>query len=283
MVGRKQILVLLLICLSSAAEWITVFDEAQGCCNGPSFDNSDIRTLNFVSGGEALVDPPAWIDGGGYEVRIEWSATVNNTAAAAEVIGCPAGYNETDGGGDIPGWGDVNGKGGGATVTSCGECAAWCSSESTCQSFECSPSQLKCNLNTQPVPTTQGYQDFRFCSKDPNQAGGCACSEPDCDRPECATSNSASPLQPGFIQFTVPKGSNIFNQAFDDETRDTQDNFPIEQVASSGDFLGGAAGGAAGGAVSTASFCHACGKNGYRWADTCWGVTIAGDTNRECG
>jgi hypothetical protein len=64
--------------------------------------------------------------------------------------------------------------------------------------------------------------------------------------------------------FKVPAGKDIFRQ--------TTEDFEIGQVTSP-----------MGGIGSTAKFCHACTKNGYRWGDTCWAVVPSGDNNRQCG
>ena len=32
-----------------------------------------------------------------------------------------------------------------------------------------------------------------------------------------------------------------------------------------------------------AKFCHACVTGGYKWGDSCWGLTVADDPNRQCG
>ena len=65
-------------------------------------------------------------------------------------------------------------------------------------------------------------------------------------------------------EFTVPAGKNIFNQAFSGNRED----FSVTDVV--GTHYSG-----------SATFCHACKKNGYKWGDTCWGLTT--DTQRACG
>ena len=76
---------------------------------------------------------------------------------------CPAGYVLNVG--DISGWGSVNGVGGGEKVASCSECGSKCTSEPECNSFECSVTKLKCNLNRATVPKIRPNQDYMFCSK----------------------------------------------------------------------------------------------------------------------
>jgi len=76
---------------------------------------------------------------------------------------CVAGYEFNSG--DIPGWGQVDGHGGGQAVTDCTECATFCTQVSSCLSYECSPTALKCNLNALRFPNGGAYLDYAFCSK----------------------------------------------------------------------------------------------------------------------
>mmetsp|Transcript_6066 Transcript_6066/g.11347 ORF Transcript_6066/g.11347 Transcript_6066/m.11347 type:complete len:208 (-) Transcript_6066:107-730(-) len=64
--------------------------------------------------------------------------------------------------------------------------------------------------------------------------------------------------------FKVPAGKDIFSQ--------TEGDFQIDQVTSTMAEIGW-----------TATFCHACTKDGYRHGDTCWAVVPSGDNNRQCG
>ena len=77
--------------------------------------------------------------------------------------GCATGYSSRTG--DVAGWGEINGKGNGQSVPDCDGCATLCSSEPSCMSYECSPSALKCNLNTAATPTQTTYLDYMFCSR----------------------------------------------------------------------------------------------------------------------
>merc|ERR1719445_1046283 len=72
---------------------------------------------------------------------------------------CATGYYAQSG--DIPG----NGIGGLQQVTNCNHCAAKCWSDGNCSSYECSPTELKCNLNTGRNPTAPAYKDYVFCTK----------------------------------------------------------------------------------------------------------------------
>ena len=78
---------------------------------------------------------------------------------------CSGGYNAIPG--DIGGWGAVNGIGNGRAVTNCQECNMLCDQQGTaCQSTECSPTALRCNLNAKGVPDiSNGYLDYVFCQK----------------------------------------------------------------------------------------------------------------------
>eukprot|EP01083_Nonionella_stella_P138862 422686_1 len=79
--------------------------------------------------------------------------------------GCPVGYYQQIG--DIGGWGSVNGAGQGQSVANCEACAKLCSGQAHCNSFECSPSQLKCNLNAAANPSIlTSYGDYKFCTKE---------------------------------------------------------------------------------------------------------------------
>ena len=80
-------------------------------------------------------------------------------------MACPSHYTEFVG--DCPGRGSVGGYGGMLTHgTGMAQCAAWCDSQSDCNSIEVSPSTLQCNLNSLcTTPTSGQYGDFRYCVK----------------------------------------------------------------------------------------------------------------------
>ena len=78
-------------------------------------------------------------------------------------MGCSGVYYEQIG--DIPGFGSVDGKGGGHSVLSCDDCAEMCSSTSKCKSYECSHTAWRCNLNSAADPTRAAYGDYNFCTK----------------------------------------------------------------------------------------------------------------------
>merc|ERR1712130_515506 len=77
---------------------------------------------------------------------------------------CAVGYFG-DRKGDIPGWTYVEGAGAGEWIANCGECADLCSVRDKCLSYQCSPSELKCNLNSVTDPTRPKVRDYMFCSK----------------------------------------------------------------------------------------------------------------------
>ena len=79
---------------------------------------------------------------------------------------CEIGYKQIDG--DILGSGSIAGRGSREDVASCAECATICSKIDTCLSYECSLTELKCNLNTAAVPNTNNQQDWIFCVKNIN-------------------------------------------------------------------------------------------------------------------
>jgi len=87
---------------------------------------------------------------------------------------CGDGYYAESG--DISGWGEVDGIGGGMTVDDCNECAEKCSGLLACKSYECgftkqsakgriNTKKWRCNLNKDAHPSREKYDKFRFCSK----------------------------------------------------------------------------------------------------------------------
>merc|ERR1711957_453755 len=81
-----------------------------------------------------------------------------------EVRPCAPGYEMEAG--DLPGWG-TGGIGGRISADTSLVCAGLCSAKTNCLSFEWSPTQKKCNLNTEAHPTGRPYRDFDFCSRLP--------------------------------------------------------------------------------------------------------------------
>lgn len=67
--------------------------------------------------------------------------------------------------------GDVPGAGSNHFLASSGidspkKCAEFCAKNRGCGSYEFSPSELKCNINTENEPTSEKiYKDYQFCSK----------------------------------------------------------------------------------------------------------------------
>merc|ERR1712241_326811 len=106
------------------------------------------------------------------ELRCNLNTVANPTAGAYKDYAfctkkiCRYGYHEQIG--DIPGWGTVLGVGGGQQVSNCDECAQLCSAgykKNIALSYECSPTELKCNCNTGANPTAPAYKDYVFCTK----------------------------------------------------------------------------------------------------------------------
>ena len=75
---------------------------------------------------------------------------------------CPQGYQLTQG--DIPGWGNSI-KPGGYLNQNIGQCKDLCNANNLCCSFEWSPTERRCNLNQECVPTEGKYKDYLFCHK----------------------------------------------------------------------------------------------------------------------
>merc|ERR1719499_273113 len=68
--------------------------------------------------------------------------------------------------GDVPGSGSNQFVAGIGEIDSAKKCAQYCDKEEGCGSYEFSPSELKCNVNTENEPTTTKiYKDYQFCSK----------------------------------------------------------------------------------------------------------------------
>jgi len=67
--------------------------------------------------------------------------------------------------GDVPGAGS-NHFLASAGIDSAKKCAEYCTKNKGCGSYEFSPSELKCNINTENEPTSEKiYKDYQFCSK----------------------------------------------------------------------------------------------------------------------
>ena len=99
-----------------------------------------------------------------YKIHFNWSFLITfkyKWSVSIIVIGsCPSGYVDRDG--DLPGWGTDIGS---QLDLSLEDCAGRCNSESTCLSFEHSPTEIKCNLNQIAEPSRGTYRDYIFCTK----------------------------------------------------------------------------------------------------------------------
>ena len=74
---------------------------------------------------------------------------------------CPAQY--TNYAGDVPGWGSIRSL---LSINNVASCARNCDLTSGCCSFEYSPTERRCNLNTECKPTTAAvHKDYTFCVK----------------------------------------------------------------------------------------------------------------------
>merc|ERR1711902_133226 len=79
-------------------------------------------------------------------------------------IECANGYYPQIG--DTPGSGIVDGAGSAQQVPTCNKCAKLCSDRDNCLSYECSKTELKCNLNSDADPLrTKAHKDYAFCTK----------------------------------------------------------------------------------------------------------------------
>lgn len=77
---------------------------------------------------------------------------------------CGFGYHSVVG--DVIGSGKIGAHGGNESVLHCGVCAGYCTSQSSCQSYECSPSLRRCNLNSISSPNGPAQPSFSLCVKD---------------------------------------------------------------------------------------------------------------------
>jgi len=67
--------------------------------------------------------------------------------------------------GDVPGSGSSKLSNTGS-IDSADKCAEYCNKNKDCGSYEFSPSELRCNVNTESEPTSKKiYKDYQFCSK----------------------------------------------------------------------------------------------------------------------
>ena len=74
---------------------------------------------------------------------------------------CPSKY--TPHAGDVPGWGSI---GSFPSISDIGICEDKCDLTTGCCSFEYSPTEKICNLNTECRPTkAEVYKDYAFCMK----------------------------------------------------------------------------------------------------------------------
>jgi hypothetical protein len=77
---------------------------------------------------------------------------------------CSEGYTRQPG--DVQGWGKINLRGGGEIVKDCDDCGTLCDGISSCVSYECSPTERKCNLNDSGMRTSfTDYADYMYCRK----------------------------------------------------------------------------------------------------------------------
>ena len=109
-----------------------------------SLTSTNPRRLKFERSGSTL---SAYVDG------------------QLKVTNAICGLNYYPQAGDIPNYGTVGGRGGGETVTDCNDCAELCDLFAECNSYECDPVSLRCNLNAALNPSEGPYSTWMFCSK----------------------------------------------------------------------------------------------------------------------
>jgi hypothetical protein len=132
------------ISVTSKGCWLKLFPE----CNLEYTSLAKSTDSTFVYKLNAPCDPNA----------------AKNAAAISSPDACRSGFYPALG--RIPGFGEVDGRGGEEYVGDCDQCASWCSARDACNSYECSATKRKCNLNKAANPTDdEQYEDYQFCTK----------------------------------------------------------------------------------------------------------------------
>jgi len=144
-------------------DYTAAFDAATTAAEGHESAYTKGKHMQCVLAGTA----PDACDVGTVPTVTPITLAPGATACAPEAptpTDCALGYTEKPG--DVGGWGSINGKGGGQSVADTDACAALCSSEPTCNAYEFSQTELKCNLNTESTPTGGAYKDYHYCVTD---------------------------------------------------------------------------------------------------------------------
>jgi len=136
--------------------------------------------VGWNSGNQAECKFAARIDVDSFQIRVKTKARKISSKIASSkdlAMRCAPGYVYRVG--DVPminagkvywpGWGKVQGAGGGQGVKNCQMCADMCTQRALCKSYECSPTENKCNLNTGRFPWSKSktYKDYNFCTRGP--------------------------------------------------------------------------------------------------------------------
>ena len=146
------------------------------------------------------------------EISVMRSTTVTSPAGRrrqrqlAAAAACESGY--TLAAGQISGWGTVGTHGNREGVSTCAICAGYCTADTRCLSYECSPTALLCELNTIRHPKTPiSLLDYAFCQKYDATAGSSALYHTPDTRPGCpATRGLVADEQPSSGPFATTAG-----------------------------------------------------------------------------
>ena len=122
-----------------------------GCYSGAPNASAGDTFLVTVDSGRVVVDR--------VDVSAPWSMQLSVPCCAP----CAAGFRDRVRG--IGGGGDVNDKGAGVGVSSCGDCAALCLQQEQCRWYECSDTQLQCYLGMAPNSTAEPREGYHVCSR----------------------------------------------------------------------------------------------------------------------
>jgi len=126
--------------------------------------------IGWDGGNQRYCGFAARIDVDSFQIRVKLKAKAISSKILSSKdleMRCAPGYVYKVG--DIPGWGVVQGVGNGQGVKTCKQCASYCSARLLCKSYECSPTENKCNLNKgwEPKAESKNYKTYKFCMRGP--------------------------------------------------------------------------------------------------------------------
>jgi len=139
-------------CLGTCPVTVNSVDECAGRCHGMA----GCAAFHFNNRRECFLK--------GLPQEITDAEDTKGTKLCIRNDICQPGYMYMPG--DVPGSGSNKFTKGIGQIDSAKKCAEYCNKETSCGSYEFSPSELKCNVNQENEPTTTKiYKDYQFCSK----------------------------------------------------------------------------------------------------------------------